>query len=107
MFFQFSFKTLKERKGISCAASKTGDYLTMKQASHFTCIALHDDIIHANLAVTSEGNLPLTPYRENSRALKMYQRPILLNRNYCLVFKFYTNILALDYALVRRSKVTK
>ena len=60
MFFKLAFETLEEGKGVSGGTGKTGDDLTVVQATNFFRVAFHHGIAERNLAVAAHDDFAVT-----------------------------------------------
>ena len=59
------FEQLKQREGISRAASKARDHFVVIQATYFFDVALHDGISQCGLAITTDNDLAVAAYTYN------------------------------------------
>ena len=62
MFLKLAFKAFEQGKCIGGGTGKTGDNLTVIEATNFFRVAFHHGIAKGNLAVASHDDFAVTAY---------------------------------------------
>lgn len=72
VFLEPGFETLEQREGVGSAAGEPRQHTPLMQAAHLPCIALHDDIAHRNLSVSTDHDAVSATHGADGRAPELF-----------------------------------